>query len=192
METLPAPFNCLPDTALTHLTLASGDRLFRQGEKARALYILEEGMVILSRWTQAGDQIVTHTAQRGESFAEAALFSEAYHCDAQTKTDCRLWQIDKSAVLVAFATQPDFALSLTAKFARQIQMLRHRQELLAIRSAEERVYTALCEGMLTFDIKHFSASIGLAPETTYRALASLVCAKRISKTARGCYEQIVD
>ncbi len=190
MKTLPEPFNHLPDTALFHLTLSSGDILFRQGEAAGAFYVLQQGTITLSRWSRSGDQIVVHTAYNGESFAEAALFSEIYHCDAQAKTACNLWQIDKAAVLAALMAEPDFALQLTAKFAGQIQALRHRQELLAIRSAQERVYAALCAGMLTIDIKHFADSIGLAPETTYRALAVLVREKRIIKTARGLYAQI--
>lgn len=187
MKTLPPPFSSLPETAFCQRSLMPGDMLFRQGAGAHAFYLLEQGTVTLSRWSQSGDQIVVHTAHGGESFAEAALFSEVYHCDAQAKTACHLWQFGKAAVLAAFATDPDFALKLNAKFAAQIQTLRRRQELLAIRSAQERVYAALCEGMLTLDIKHFAASIGLAPETTYRALADLVKDKRIVKTARGRY-----
>jgi len=192
MKTLPPPFDCLPETALCRRSLLPGDMLFRQGTRALAFYFLEQGTVTLSRWSQSGDQIVIHTVHSGESFAEAALFSEVYHCDAQAKTDSRLLQFDKVPVLETFTTMPDFALKLTARFASQIQSLRHRQELLAIRSAQERVYAALCEGMLTIDIKHFAASIGLTPETTYRALASLVKDKRLVKTARGRYEQTVD
>ena len=192
MKPLLAPFNELPDKALHPIELAAGDILFRQGECANALYIVEQGTITLLRWSQTGDQVVIYTAYAGESFAEAALFSEVYHCDAQTKTACSLWQIDKPAVLAAFATRPDFALNLTAKFARQIQTLRRRQELLAIRSASERVYAALCEGMLTVDIKHFASSIGLAPETTYRALSALASEKRIVKIARGLYAPASD
>jgi len=189
MKGLPPPFNALPENTFCHRALMPGDMLFRQGASTHAFYLLTQGTVTLSRWSQSGDQIVIHTAHSGESFAEAALFSEVYHCDAQAKTACSLWQLDKTAVLATFTTNPDFALQLTAKFAGQIQTLRRHQELLAIRSAQERVYAALCEGMLTLDIKHFAASIGLAPETTYRALASLARDKRIVKTARGYYEQ---
>lgn len=190
MQKPPPPFDCLPDKALRYLGLDQGNTLFRQGEATKALYFLDQGTVVLSRWSAMGEEIAIHTAHGGESFAEAALFSEMYHCDARMKTPCKLWEINKLAVLDTFATEPEFALALTAKFARQVQILRRQKELLAIRSATERVYAAMCEGMLTADIKLFAATIGLAHETTYRALAKLVDEKRIVKTARGLYDKL--
>lgn len=188
MKKPPEPFNKLQENDLNYLELDSGHKLFHQGEKTRAIYYLQQGAVTLSRWGANGDEIIIHTAHDGESFAEAALFSDKYHCDAQTRTQCVLWEINKAALLSVFNKEPEFALALTAKFARQVQVLRHQKELLAIRSAPERVYAAMCEGLLTTDIKLFAASIGLAHETVYRALAKLVKEKSVVKTARGLYE----
>lgn len=188
MKKPPSPFDTLADNALHYRELGSGHQLFRQGAKTTAMYYLQNGTITLSRWGANGDEVIIHTAHDGESFAEAALFSDSYHCNAQTRTACVLWEISKPALLSAFSTEPAFALELTAKFARQVQVLRHQKELLAIRSAPERVYAAMCEGMLTSDIKLFAASIGLAHETVYRALAKLVAEGRVVKTAWGLYE----
>ena len=171
MKKPPQPFDILPERDLHYLELGSGHKLFQQGEKTTAMYYLHQGAVTLSRWGANGDEIIIHTAHDAESFAEAALFSDNYHCDAQTRTPCVLWEISKPALLSAYSKEPEFALALTAKFAQQVQELRHQKELLAIRSAPERVYAAMCEGLLTTDIKLFAASIGLAHETVYRALA---------------------
>ena len=184
----PHPFDTLEEKDLNYLQLDSGHRLFAQGEKTKAMYFLHQGDVTLSRFGTNGDEIIIHTAHDGESFAEASLFSDSYHCNAMTRTPCILWEINKSALLNMFSNDPAFALALTAKFSRQVQVLRHQKELLAIRSAPERVYTAMSEGMLTTDIKLFAASIGLAHETVYRALARLVDEKRVVKTARGLYQ----
>lgn len=188
MKKPPAPFDRLADNALRYLELDSGQQLFQQGQKTTAIYYLQQGTITLSRWGANGDEVIIHTAHNGESFAEAALFSDHYHCHALTRAACVLWEVSKPAVLGAFRKEPEFALALTAKFARQVQVLRHQKELLAIRSAPERVYAAMCEGMLTSDIKLFAASIGLAHETVYRALAMLVTEGRVVKTARGSYE----
>lgn len=188
MRKPPHPFNTLREMDLNYLELDSGYKLFQQGEKTTAIYYLQQGTVTLSRWGANGDEIIIHTARDGESFAEAALFSDNYHCLAQTRTPCILWKISKPSLLKAFSKEPEFALALTTKFAQQVQILRHQKELLAIRSAPERVYAAMCEGMLTSDIKLFAASIGLAHETVYRALAKLVDEKSVVKTARGLYE----
>jgi len=188
MKKPPHPFNTLREMDLNYLELDSGYKLFQQGEKTTAIYYLQQGTVTLSRWGANGDEIIIHTARDGESFAEAALFSDHYHCLAKTRTSCILWKISKPSLLKAFSKEPEFALALTAKFSRQVQTLRHQKELLAIRSAPERVYAAMCEGLLTSDIKLFAASIGLAHETVYRALAKLVEEKSVVKTARGHYE----
>ena len=188
MKKPPHPFNTLREEDLHYLELDSGYKLFQQGEKTTAIYYLQQGNVTLSRWGSNGDEIIIHTAHDGESFAEAALFSDNYHCHAQTRTHCILWEISKPSLLKAFSKEPAFALALATRFSRQVQVLRHQKELLAIRSATERVYAAMCEGMLTTDIKLFAASIGLAHETVYRALAKLVDEKSVVKTARGLYE----
>jgi predicted transcriptional regulator len=58
---------------------------------------------------------------------------------------------------------------------------------LAVRSATERVWLAMVEGLLQSTIKQFAASIGLTHEATYRALAELVENGRIQKQGRGRY-----
>ena len=188
MKKLPHPFDTLHKKDLHYLEVESGHTVFQQGEKTTAIYYLQKGSVTMSRWAANGDEIIIHTAKDGENFAEAALFSDKYHCYAQTRTPCILWGISKPVILNMFIKEPKFALSLSAKFAQQVQFLRHQKELLAIRSAPERVYAAMCEGMLTTDIKTFASSIGLTHETVYRALAKLVKEKSLVKTYRGLYE----
>lgn len=87
MKKPPAPFDRLADKSLHYLKLDSGHQLFRQGVKTTAMYYLQRGTITLSRWSANGDEIIIHTAHDGESFAEAALFSDHYHCDAQTRTE---------------------------------------------------------------------------------------------------------
>ena len=187
MKNLGAPFDQLPAGAVTLRSVAESSRLFRQGDKPGCFYFLEQGEVTLTRITAAGDEVVMHTAYSGETFAEAALFSEQYHCDAFTKLPCRLWEIDKQAVMTLSRQDSEFSLQLTARFARQVQALRRHKELLAVRSASERVYLAMAEGLLQSNIKQFSASIGLTHEATYRALSELVAAGRVVKRGRGEY-----
>ncbi len=76
---------------------------------------------------------------------------------------------------------------MASRFATQIQESRRRVELLSIRAADERILTALNDGLLVEDITTFAEIIGLAPETVYRTLAQLSREGRIVKTARGQY-----
>jgi len=62
--------------------LAAGETLFRQGDASFAIFAVERGRVQLIRHATEDRTIILHSARAGELFAEAALYSEIYHCDA--------------------------------------------------------------------------------------------------------------
>lgn len=192
MNNLPDPFNLLPKSASKRYELKKTDVLFRQGEQVANLYFLISGEVTLSRYGLAGDEVIIHLAQPRETFAEAALFSKAYHCNAIATQDSELWKISKTAILKFAEGNPKFSMDLTARFARQIQQLRGQKELLAIRSATERVYIAINQGLLGHSIKQFASTIGLTHEVVYRALTELVKENRMIKKGRGHYSLPLD
>lgn len=187
MNNLPIPFNQLPSSATKRYELEKNHTLFRQGEQVSSLFYVAKGEVTLSRYGSAGNEVTIHVAQSKETFAEAALFSDVYHCNAVLTKHSQLWEINKSATLAFAEDNSSFAIDLTERFAKQIQQLRSQKELLAVRSATERVYMALNQGLLNTSIKQFASSIGLTHEATYRALAQLVRKNRVIKQARGCY-----
>ena len=116
------------------------------------------------------------------------MFSDDYHCDAVAKIPSKITLLPKRAVLNLFAEDGEFAAAVARRFAQQVQSYRRRIELLAIRSAEERTYTAVADGMLRTSAMDLAAQIGLTHEATYRALASLVEKDRLIKTGRGKYQ----
>ena len=71
----------LPSVAPTR-ELAAGQALFRQGDAVTAIFAVERGRLRLIRHTVDERKVVLHTARAGELLAEAALFSDSYHCDA--------------------------------------------------------------------------------------------------------------
>lgn len=189
-DLLPDPFHVVPDDARRGLHVAKGGVAFRQGERTRGLFFVVDGVVELRRVTEAGDVVVLHRAATGETFAEASLFSETYHCDAVAIEATDLVELDRAHILRAIRSDVDFAMALSRRFATQIQAYRRKLELLAIRSAEGRVHAALADGMLTADIKSLAAEIGLTHEAVYRALASLVKQGRVKKRGHGRYDVV--
>lgn len=187
---LPAPFDRLSQSTHQHVTISTGGTLFRQDDPTRGLYILTHGSLELRRFTSGGDTVVLHRVMPGETFAEASLFTASYHCDCVATSPIKVLELDRKAVLDTFASDSTFAMMLTARFASQIQSYRRRLEIIAIRSAEDRVYTAMSDGMLTGNIKSFAGGVGLSHEAVYRALSKLVGQKRIQKVGRGKYEPI--
>ncbi|MDZ7600827.1 MAG: Crp/Fnr family transcriptional regulator [Hoeflea sp.] len=184
---LPHPFDLLPSSASTLRRVKKGAVLFRRDDPATAMYHVIAGQVHLLRHTRQGDDVIIHRAHCDESFAEAALFSARYHCDAVAAVDTDLVRIDKSHALVRMKRDPYFAIAISARFAGQIQIYRRRLEIIAIRDARSRVFAAAADGMLTGSIKQVAAQIGLTHEAVYRALSSLVRAGKLIKTGRGCY-----
>lgn len=184
---LPAPFDLVQRSAHRHLHLENETVVFRQDDKTRGLFFVIEGGVELRRYTQTGQSVIVHRAKGGETFAEASLFSELYHCDAITTSKSHLVELDRLIILRKFHDEPGFALAITKRFAQQNQGFRQKLELLAIRNAEERILVAILEGCLSGSIKAFASDICLAHEVVYRGLANLVNKGVLVKTGRGQY-----
>jgi CRP/FNR family transcriptional regulator, dissimilatory nitrate respiration regulator len=161
--------------------LAAGESLFRQGDKTFALFEVAQGLIRLFRQTVNNDPAILHVAKPGQLFAEAALFSDVYHCDAVATSRSIVRAYPKSELLQAFRQDPALAEQFMAVLARQIQQLRARLEERTIRSARERLLhhlrlalgkdgrTVLLEGW----VLDLAAQLGLSHEAVYRTLARL-------------------
>lgn len=184
---IPSPFDRVADNHRRALRLAAGEALFLQGDRTRGLFYLADGQVELVRHLESGHRLTVHRANGGESFAEASLFADTYHCDARATSACVGVQLNRHAVLRLMESDPAFARALTKRFAHQIQIYRRRLELVSIKGAQERTFAAICDGMLSGTVLQLANDIGLSHEAVYRALTQLVRAKRLQKSGRGSY-----
>jgi CRP-like cAMP-binding protein len=176
-----------PDAvALRHL--AAGELLFRQGDGAAAIFRLVSGAVRLLRHTPDGASVVMHVARPGETFSEAALFADHYHCDAAALTPSCVEVLHKSDLLRTMHADPQTTLALTRALARQVRDLRARLEIRNLRKADERLLAWLrlrAAGlppnvMLDGTWTEVAEEVGLTREATYRALAALRRTQRIA------------
>jgi CRP/FNR family transcriptional regulator, dissimilatory nitrate respiration regulator len=168
--------------------LAPGELLFRQGDRAAAIYKVESGRLRLIRRTIDDHLVILHTARQGQFFAEASLFAEAYHCDAVAAVQSRVRVYPKAMVMDALRTDPALAEAFMARLAHQLQELRARMELRNIRSARERVLQYLrlrvhnrsiaVEGQL----QDIAAEIGITREALYRTFAALEAEGCLTRT----------
>jgi len=161
--------------------LAPGELLFRQGGPAVAIYKVESGRLRLIRRTVDDHLVILHTARRGEFFAEASLFADAYHCDAVAAVPSSVRVYPKQKAMEAMRKDPALAEAFMARLARQLQELRARMELRNIRSARDRVlqYLRLRAGVqgrsipVEGQLQDIAAEIGMTREALYRTLAAL-------------------
>ena len=170
--------------------LAPDELLFRQGDPAAAIYKLESGRLRLIRRTVDDHLVILHTARRGEFFAEAPLFADAYHCDAIAAAPSSVRVYSKEVVKEALRTDPALAEEFMARLAHQLQELRTRMELRNIRSARERVlqYLRLRAGFhgrsiaIEGQLQDIAAEIGMTREVLYRTLAALAAEGHLTRT----------
>ena len=152
--------------------------------------MVESGRLRLIRRTVDDHLVILHTARRGEFFAEAALFSDTYHCDAVAAAPSSVRVYPKQIVMEAMRTDPALAEAFMARLARQLQDLRARMELRNIRSARDRVlqYLRLRAGVhgrtieIEGQLQDIAAEIGMTREALYRTLAVLEAKGHLTRT----------
>ena len=179
----------LDEQALERRSLARNEALFRQGEKVTAIYFVETGRLRLERRTFDGRTLVLGTTLSGNFFVEAALFADIFHCDAVATEPSKVCIYPKAAVLNALRADPANAMSFLSLVAHQVIELRHRLEIMKVRSAKERVmlYLDLNAGRdgrtvdLRSQLQDIASELGLTREVLYRTLASLEQAGAIER-----------
>jgi CRP-like cAMP-binding protein len=163
--------------------------LFRQGDAAEHIFAVDEGHIKLTRYLSNGKSVVMHIARTGQTFTEAALFSEVYHCNAIADVKTRVRMYRKKDIFEAINRDSSLALEYAASLSREVQRLRMQLELHNIQSARERILQFLLleagPDSLEFEIqdslKNVATNLGLAHETFYRELARLERDKIITR-----------
>lgn len=176
-DSLPAQ---LQDRA-NYQNLVAGQVLFHHRDPAEYIFALEVGRIRLVRYTCEGNLVVFQIVRAKESFAESALFTELYHCNAVVEVPSRVIRYPKTLVWEVVQNNSDFALNLLRRFDRKNQSLKKLLELKSIRSARDRLLQYLLfstspgETRIVFDraYKDIANELGLSPETLYRNLAEL-------------------
>ncbi len=156
-------------------TLAQGTRLFHQDDRVRTVFVVEDGLVELTRHQRDGASIVLQRATRQTVLAEASVYSEIYHCDGVVARPSSVCHFAKAAFLERLRRDDAFANLWAAHLAREVQVARLRSEILSRNTVAERL-----DGWLAWQgnelpakgqWKGIAVQIGVSPETLYRELA---------------------
>jgi CRP-like cAMP-binding protein len=187
-------FDELPEGVRRHVSLRQlvpGEFLFQQGDPASAIFEVVSGRLRLMRRTVDDHLVVLHTGRPGDLCAEAALFSDVYHCDAVAAVASRVQVYPKAPLLSALRKNPALFEAFAARLARELQALRARLELRNIRSARERLLqylplSASGDGRtvaIDGHLQDMAAELGLSREALYRTLAALETEGAIERSA---------
>ena len=178
---------------ITVYSLAAGETLFTQQDKASTFYVVTSGRIKLIRYLDRGKVSTFEIVRASEVLAEVALFADIYPCTAIAEIDSEVIAYPKQELLAVMRDYPDLAEDFMAMLVKKIQYLKFRLELRDIRIAHERVLRYLRhlvnfpqETTVVLDrpLKDIAGDLGFTPETLSRALIRLETDGAIARQER--------
>src|SRR5574341_1731387 len=97
-------------TLLTPKRLSAGSIIFRELDASDALYIVEQGSVVVSKHVRDDVDIVLTRFRSGDFFGEMGLFDAGPRsATAQVEIDSKLWQLSRKVFQDVFSLHPEIA-----------------------------------------------------------------------------------
>ncbi len=117
MPGTPLDFSLLLKAGLPRRSFVADEAIFREGDKAEALYVIETGRVEI----QAGRRVLAILGP-GEFFGEMSLLDPSPRsATAVAVTDVTLVPVSEKQFLRIVGETPSFALDLLRLFARRLR-----------------------------------------------------------------------
>lgn len=124
-----------------------GTYLYRRGEAASGLYILDTGQVKLSLNSDRGDERVVELVQPGTTFGESALFSGRPHIlTAEALADSQLVHLPKDLMLSEMERDVRFCRAVLRLLGTALYRRLSEFEEYVLASGTERVISFLLRG----------------------------------------------
>jgi len=162
--------------------------IFWEGREAQGFFILISGYVKLVKSSPDGKEYILRLVGPGETFAEAAVFSDApYPATAMTLEDCHTLYFPKAPFLRHLAASPTLARNMLATLSRLNIHLTRQLEDLSLKEVSARLARYILERCqekhgkidkgLRFELPttktHLAAYLGTISETLSRTLSRL-------------------
>lgn len=178
----------LAASVLTHRRFESGHTVFQEGDSGDALYILESGLVKLSKVDLGGHEKTLALLQPPEFFGEMALIGEAArNATAVTLSEVACWLLYRDDFRRLMENFPAVSLNLTATLAERLRGMDDEAQILSYKDAQGRVAYVLlrlfesgvaernAEGHPLVQLTHqeLASLAGTSRETVTRALRAL-------------------
>jgi CRP-like cAMP-binding protein len=136
----------LPDaTRLASLQRCTS--LYAQPQTADAVFLIDEGLVKLTRTNETGAKIILAICGPGQLVGEEALSDSAqtYHTEAVALTSAAVQRIPGQAVLASIDSNPGLGTALIGYILSQKLHLAEKVELLCLKDVEHRILHYLAE-----------------------------------------------
>lgn len=160
-------------------SLRRSTSLFGQGQRADYLYLIEEGLIKLTRTNVDNGRIILCINGPDHVIGEEALLSDpnpVHYAEAEVITQATVYQVPRDAMMRALAANPALAIALIGAIARQKSVLAEKAELLCLHDVEYRILHYLAE--LPAMLKPSPEGEGYQLPITQLELADLIGATR--------------
>jgi CRP/FNR family transcriptional regulator len=168
-------------------TASRDELLFNEGDPARAFYLVGTGRVKVFKLSADGKEQILMIAGPGDSFAEAALFSEgSYPASSQALEDTELVVIGRDRFVALLGRNPELAVNLIARLSVLLRKMTKLVEELSLTDVTTRLAHYLIGALdeqskskpavITLVEKKtvLASQLGTIPETLSRSLARLI------------------
>lgn len=115
-----------------------GQTVFREGDPSRAFFLIASGAVKIFRVGADGRERVLHVVEAGESFAEAAMFMEAYPATAEALGPSTIISIEKNGFRQLLLRDPHLGFKIMGTLVRWLSHMRNALTDLTLKEVPAR------------------------------------------------------
>lgn len=161
----------LPETVICELAtlgvtrqFRKGEVVFREGQPAEAVWIVQRGWVVLRKRAPHGDPVTVFTMTPNEALCGISAFDQGdYSASAVAATDARLLEVPREVIEALLMRYPRFAKDVLLTCCQRIRHMAESISLAQAPVAKRLAYTLL----------RLRSSFGNTIPVTHQELASM-------------------
>ena len=159
-------------------SLRRSTSLFSQDQAADSVYLIDDGLVKLTRMNQRGNRIILTVRGPQELAGEEALAENEpkYYTEAEVLTPATIFRIPRGVLNRALSSSPELTSALVSYLVERRLALAEKVELLCLHDVEYRILHYLAE--LSALVKPGADEEGFQIPITQLELADLIGATR--------------
>ena len=168
----------LSQTDVSRLSASRRSALFAQGEKADALYFVEDGLIKLTRTNSSGGRLILSLCGPNDLLGEESLSGghSEYYAEAESLTASTVYKVPWVAIKRVIAAHPELGEAFLRHMLDSKLSFARKVELLCLEDVETRILYYLAD--LAKLVKPSEDDLGHPLPITQLELADLVGATR--------------